>query len=147
MTPFYIPPDATTPRLLVLADAFSCYKCKQVKPADAFPSSSGRVRSLCRACQTAYSRAWSRQRVHGITPEQYDAMLAQQGGGCAICGSTWAGKPTSKHVEVMSFAVDHDHVTGRIRALLCTPCNTALGKFHDQPELLEQAAAYLRAYE
>jgi hypothetical protein len=76
---------------------------------------------------------------YGISLEEYERMLACQGGRCAICGSTDpCGKPT--------FAVDHDHVTGEVRALLCNKCNPAIGMLGDDPERLEAAARYLRAF-
>lgn len=59
------------------------------------------------------------QRLYGITVEQYDAMLNSQGGLCARCGQTSSG---------MRLAVDHCHDTGRVRGLLCGPCNTYLGR-------------------
>ena len=55
---------------------------------------------------------------YGITAEQYNKMLAEQNGVCAICGRP----PKTKRLHV-----DHDHKTGKIRALLCMMCNTKLG--------------------
>lgn len=75
------------------------------------------------------------RRKHGITLADFDRMLDEQHGVCAICGRL----PR----EDISFHVDHDHETGRIRGLLCFKCNNALGDFEDQPEWLDQAAAYL----
>lgn len=60
---------------------------------------------------------------YGISTTDYDALLAQQGGVCAICG---ADKPSPKRFH---FAVDHDHLTGRVRGLLCIRCNSHLGWF------------------
>lgn len=68
-----------------------------------------------------------------ITVEQFQALVAAQNGRCALCGKV----PPKLHV-------DHCHDTGRVRALLCSTCNTGLGKFGDDPVRLEAAAAYLR---
>jgi hypothetical protein len=74
------------------------------------------------------------RRTFGITQADYDALLASQGGGCAICG-----KPPRK----ISLHVDHDHETGEIRGLLCVGCNNALGQFHDDAALLDRAISYV----
>ena len=63
------------------------------------------------------------KRKFGITPEDYERRLAQQGGGCAVCGR--APKPGK------SLHVDHDHETGYVRGLLCFKCNAALGQLDD----------------
>ena len=70
----------------------------------------------------------------GITGEEYEQMLKEQNGVCKICGN---GK-TDKML-----AVDHCHDTGTIRGLLCFRCNTGLGFFHDNIELLQKAKEYL----
>lgn len=75
------------------------------------------------------------KRKYGITPEEYDTLLAQQGGVCGICGR----EPN----RGISLHVDHDHATGAVRGLLCFRCNNALGDFDDDPVLLRAAAAYL----
>ena len=75
------------------------------------------------------------KRKYGMTIEDYDGMLEAQGGGCAICGR--APRPD------ISLHVDHDHETGRIRGLLCFPCNNTLGDFEDDPARLYAAADYL----
>lgn len=80
----------------------------------------------------------------GLSLEDYDRMLAEQGGGCAICGATEPGGRGSFHV-------DHDHACcpgkkscGKcVRSLLCTNCNSGLGRFHDDPDRLMAAVAYL----
>lgn len=62
-------------------------------------------------------------RRRGVTPEQYQALLDEQGGVCAICGNPCS---TGK-----SLAIDHDHETDEIRGLLCFPCNTKLGWYEN----------------
>lgn len=76
---------------------------------------------------------------YGITPEQYDAMFYEQGGGCAICGREDSGRKNHKLL-----CVDHDHKTGKVRGLLCDECNNGLGRFQDDPELLMAAINYLQ---
>jgi len=69
---------------------------------------------------------------------EYNALLEIQGGVCAICGSD------DPKTGGRSFAVDHDHVTGKVRGLLCSPCNRALGGFNDDPVRLQRAVDYLK---
>lgn len=77
---------------------------------------------------------------YGLTPSQYDDLLASQDGCCAICGDP----PDPNGVRAASrLHVDHCHETGRVRGLLCVRCNPALGLFHDRPGLLRAAADYL----
>lgn len=71
-----------------------------------------------------------------LAPELYDAMLAAQNGVCRLCLEPCASG--------RRLAVDHDHETGRIRALLCSNCNRGVGLLRDRPWLLERAATYLR---
>lgn len=79
---------------------------------------------------------------YGLTIAEYDRLFLKQKGRCAVCGST---SPNSKRARSdMSFCVDHDHVTGQVRGLLCQACNRALGMLKDDPELLEKAARYIR---
>ena len=80
------------------------------------------------------------QARYGINRKEYDRLFKQQNGGCAICGD-----PPQSHMggEAM-FSVDHDHISGRVRGLVCRLCNSALGFARDNPELLERMARYLR---
>ena len=75
---------------------------------------------------------------YGITSEQYYSVLVAQGGGCGICGRTNADRKGQRKLHV-----DHDHATGDFRGLLCARCNTALGKFVDDVDLLQKAISYL----
>ncbi|MDQ4132357.1 MAG: endonuclease VII domain-containing protein [Actinomycetota bacterium] len=81
------------------------------------------------------ARAGHLKRKYGITIEQYEAMLALQGGTCAICRRPPAPN-TSLHV-------DHDHETGEIRGLLCFTCNNFLGDVEEDLQRLRAAAGYL----
>jgi hypothetical protein len=82
----------------------------------------------------AYKDANLRQN-YGITIEQFETMLAAQGGRCAICR-----KPFRRSFDTH---VDHDHATGRVRGILCSACNNGLGRFRDDPAVLRHAARYL----
>ncbi len=87
-------------------------------------------------CKLLYVRI----RRYGLTVQEYRALQLAQGDRCAICrrewGRGWNGK--GNHV-------DHDHITGRVRGLLCGECNTAIGRFGDDPALLRRAADYLES--
>jgi hypothetical protein len=74
------------------------------------------------------------QREFGITLAEYNQMLVQQNGGCAICNRL----PGKRRV-----AVDHDHETGIVRGLLCTQCNQMLGLTRDSVTTLQSAIEYL----
>jgi len=80
-------------------------------------------------------RAGHLKRKFGITQEQYEQMLAEQRGGCAICGD-----PPE---EGKALHVDHDHDSGAVRALLCVRCNNGLGQFKEDLNLLDRARRYL----
>lgn len=98
------------------------------------------------------------KRKYGITVADYERMYATQNGKCAICGaskpSRGGTKPGVKRRNGWSektrecFPVDHDHVTGKVRGLICHACNIGLGWFSDDPDALAAWAAkaveYLR---
>lgn len=79
-------------------------------------------------------------RRYGLTVEDWDAMIVAQSGLCAICNDQLAG------VAATSPCVDHDHVTGRVRAILCRNCNSALGMVKDDPDRAMALAAYLLSF-
>ena len=71
-----------------------------------------------------------------LDPQTYEDMAVAQDGGCAICGQAC--------VSGRRLSVDHDHVTGQVRGLLCAKCNRAIGLLGDDARLVERAAHYLR---
>ena len=79
-------------------------------------------------------RAGHLKRKFGISLEDYDRLLAEQGGGCAICSDP--PEPGG------NLHVDHDHADGRVRGLLCVRCNNGLGQFKEEPELIQKAVSY-----
>ena len=95
----------------------------------------------CRGCYRAKRqkslRKWRLDETYGLTELQYELILKSQNGVCAICGLP----PMDQNL-----AVDHDHVTGKIRGLLHTACNLVLGNSNDNPHLLRAAADYLEKF-
>ena len=79
-------------------------------------------------------KIWRKNGIH-FTIEQRDAMLSAQGGRCAICGTDEPGG--------RGWHLDHCHVTGRVRGILCHHCNIGLGNFKDNPEFMREAIKYL----
>lgn len=131
----------------------TCSKCGETKALGQFTKGGGKdgLHSRCRSCNAAATAAWGkanpdRKREHarrtllkmryGISVEKYDEMLADQGGVCAVCR-----RPPWR----IRLGVDHDETTGRIRGLLCDPCNRAIGHLAHDPQVLQRAIDYLVA--
>jgi hypothetical protein len=131
-----------------------CSSCKVDKPITEFYShkdTTDKLRPNCKVCVKVYNKAHGlkpevqerRSRKHvlktyGLTPATYDALLVEQGHTCAICKRTCS---TGRRLSV-----DHDHVTGAVRGLLCGNCNTAIGKLRDDPALMRRAADYVERH-
>jgi Recombination endonuclease VII len=122
-----------------------CPQCKEVKPVAEFGSNRAKKSGLtayCKPCHTIVTREnkikkfgsernYLLQYRYGITEDDFERMLARQGGLCAICQ------------VVPGTFVDHCHRTGDVRGVLCFNCNNGLGHFGDNTVLLELAALYL----
>jgi hypothetical protein len=119
----------------------TCTMCDEFKPWSEFTPRkevpSGHT-SSCKQCRNARyantNRASRYQREYDITLEEYEALLEKQNGVCGICK-----KPQSTFL-----CVDHDHTTGEVRGLLCTPCNRGLGLLGDTLNSIENAYDYLK---
>ena len=122
-----------------------CLDCDVVKSLDDFPNNrnnkDGKV-PYCKKCHNARGRE-SRQRLHGGSQEyhrrrrygmrigEFDEMLIVQDGICALCGE----RPAEQ--------VDHDHLFGQVRGILCFNCNGGLGQFRDRVDIMRRAIDYL----
>jgi Autographiviridae endonuclease VII len=139
-----------------------CTKCGEVKPLDAFcRQKGGRFgrHPRCRECRSvqekerywanrdqilakqrsssarkAYRRQAWRWKKYGMSREEYEARVASQGGLCAL-GHIPAGGV---------LVIDHDHVSGDVRGLLCKLCNAAIGMLEEDVDRLRRAIAYLQ---
>ena len=111
-----------------------CYTCGETKPHSEWAKASRTKDGLATACRTCMAERGRRsyfKRTHGLTEADLEELRRSQDDRCAIC---WERNP--QHV-------DHDHATGRVRGLLCFPCNVALGQMRDRPAILRRGAAYL----
>lgn len=127
-----------------------CGKCKIPKPFKQFSRGNrtkNGLQSWCKTCSSECSSAWAKaqgpdyhrkhhlQYMFGLSIENHDRLLTAQGGVCAICR-----RPPSKGTHLV---VDHSHKTGKIRGLLCSPCNKALGFLQDSIVHLTSGINYL----
>lgn len=122
-----------------------CYEASgEAVMATCHPDRIAAGRGLCLYCYRddpevkALARETRRLRMYGLTHESYQALLTAQNNVCAICRETPGRK---------GFVIDHDHVTGAVRGILCTTCNTGIGHLKDSSKLLEKAANYMRHHE
>lgn len=127
-----------------------CSRCGVEKPRSDYYEDKGKWPSQCKECQRERSREYygrtperrrqvardsqrrARLREYGITPDEYNAMWVLQGGRCRIC---------QREADLQ---VDHCHDTGKVRGLLCGPCNKALGLLRDDVTTLLAAVSYLK---
>ncbi len=135
-----------------------CRGCLKAKdPSDFFKTNdnSSGLRARCKECVGNENAAWreANPETHraivkrcnhranlkgrfGLTVEQFEALWARCDGLCGVCH-----RPESRDRRL---SLDHDHATGELRGFVCSRCNLLLGNAADDPELLEQAAIYLR---
>ena len=124
-----------------------CPRCEQALQVAEFGKNAsarnGRT-TYCRPCHNLVmrenrlrahgsTRDYHLKRRYGITSADVDAMVEAQGGVCAVCQER-----APEHV-------DHDHLTGQVRGVLCSCCNQGLGNFRDRAQLLRAAVEYLEA--
>ena len=133
----------------------TCSLCKEAKTFSSYykRSDTGKYRSACKPCHSKQekirrdnrtpeqvesrvlaTRKYSLRENYGISLDDYDSMVMEQNNKCKIC------------LDVMKRpCVDHCHVTGDVRGLLCRPCNSGIGQLKDDPEILRIGANYIEA--
>lgn len=129
----------------------TCSSCKRTLPTSMFHfnrSLSDGLQCQCKECKSGkwlnrdreVHRRSTTKRRYGLTLEQYDELLLDQNGACAICR-----EPETLTVggRLRRLAIDHDHSTDTVRGLLCYGCNVSLGHFNDSVPTLERAIRYL----
>lgn len=92
-------------------------------------------------------REWQTERnmkKRGLDENQFNGILVKQNYVCAICLKAETRK--YKNGTIARLSIDHNHRTGKIRGLLCSKCNFAIGQLDDNPYLCEKAAKYLLTY-
>ena len=82
---------------------------------------------------------------YGIDHDEYDRLLAEQGGRCAICRRTPSEVAQPKHWNGY-LCVDHCHATQVVRGLLCNDCNLAVARLESSPDTARRAAEYLERH-
>lgn len=128
-----------------------CSTCQQLLPLDQFhknkASRKGHSYECKPCCKSRSKRRWQEMenkaeycrrnvlRQYGITPAEYNRMFLAQDGLCAICSRPEEG---SKNLSV-----DHDHVTGVVRGLLCAKCNQGIGLLREDPAIMRGAIQYI----
>lgn len=140
-----------------------CPECTEDKPLSEYNSrrtgrQAGQPEAYCRPCQSSRVRTWEQrnperyrdlkrvhyerkgrdtvfQRKYGITVQQRDEMLDEQGGRCVGCCVAFT--------EAQPPVIDHRHDDGCVRGILCRPCNVVLGLLQDDPVRLRRLANYL----
>lgn len=133
---------------------YTCTTCGKLKPTEAFYKRKDRPKGITSSCKECRKRSFRQDwtpRQHreyrllsdfGISLEDYETMAKHQDYTCAICKKTESAKSNTGYIKCL--AVDHCHKSGRVRGLLCQNCNTGLGKFKDDPRLLQSAINYLK---
>jgi hypothetical protein len=143
----------------------TCPKCGVLKPASEFHKNKNTKTGLqvyCIPCYRKINRDWYERKgqekkhkyreysakrrieLYGISVEEFAELHQKQNGRCAICQQ----EETALHLgKKKRLAIDHDHKTGKVRALLCADCNRAIGMMGDDPARLRAAAEYILRYQ
>lgn len=142
-------------------EPITCIKCKETRRAYEFPCvmKDGKIVNTkkCTKCKSEYVgpgrtkdsvKRNNFMTLYGITKEEYEAKIIEQGGKCALCGGdfTEPDAENPKKNRSLTACVDHSHKNGHTRAIVHFNCNLGLGLFGDSIEKLRMALAYLEKY-
>lgn len=121
-----------------------CRVCKKLEPLCGFvawKNAKGEKRfcKICIDCSRIRFRRQTLRKKYGITLEDYDRMLKEQGGKCALCGRIGSGRKSDRG----NLLVDHDHQTKKNRGLLCYLCNRALAAWGDNVVGIKRVLEYV----
>lgn len=83
------------------------------------------------------------KRSYGITLDEYNSLLESQGGVCKICGGKDSRVWKDGRKQLAPLCVDHNHISGKVRGLLCNKCNVAIALAKDSVDILASAIRYL----
>lgn len=148
----------------------TCNKCGVLKPVSDFykdRAMNDGHSSICKTCKTATVYKWRKEnkpkynalaakwrdknpdkqhatdikRIYGLSIERYNEMLTEQGCKCKICS-----KPHDPSLKRGRLYVDHCHKSGEVRGLICGACNSAIGLFNDDVDLIARAIAYVKKH-
>ena len=137
-----------------------CRKCEKDLPEEAFGTGSrtkDKKKNICKVCYNSYQSSWglknqTSKRKHlvkhkyGLSWEEYEHKFKEQSGTCAICKKALQLFTFETGTKLETAHVDHSHVTGKVRGLLCSKCNSGLGLFKDNEVILRNAAEYLEKH-
>jgi len=137
-----------------------CPTCKVEKSESEFHKNSHNSGGLAWDCKTCVSarkkkewrekpeqaRARNRKFWYGLDEDMFQCVLADQNSRCAICEKEFYLGPTHAGKRQDQPHVDHCHVTGKLRGLLCGSCNIGIGNLNDSLELLLKAARYIQKF-
>jgi len=141
-----------------------CCGCKKRLKLDKFwrhsqnPNGDWKYQTKCISCMKAYAKNLPKGTIKkrkalqdlkfiGLTENDYLSMYESQNGCCYICHKTIANKFYSKKEDGGYSHIDHDHKTNKIRKLLCSNCNTALGLLKDDINLFYKCIDYLKEHQ
>lgn len=113
-----------------------CKNCGKTKPKNDFFKDKASKDGCYFYCKECIFCRYLKSK-YNMTLEQYNKMFEEQRGICAVCGIPAEGLK-------YRLAVDHNHITGKIRGLLCFACNTLLGRIENNPRLIPTIMKYLR---
>lgn len=121
---------------------YKCSKCKELKHFSEFNKNKQQKSGLtyaCRECMRITTRKWNLPAKYNITAERFYEMLKEQNNKCACCEIELdlTGKQHNKP------HVDHNHLNGQVREILCGNCNLAAGKVKDKSEIAMKLVNYL----
>lgn len=143
----------------IIEDQRTCNKCNITQLPSSFREYKKRKTngdifyhrlSICKKCEipitnamnkrykeTGYSREHNLKRLFNMTIQEYNDLFKSQSFKCKICYR-------NKDINEKNFPVDHDHLTGKVRAILCPQCNLAIGGYKDNWKLILNAIKYLK---